>query len=203
MIDSKNVFINCPFDNTYFPLLKSLLFTLVYLDLNPQICETRDSTDIRISEILKLMSISKYSIHDLSRIELLPGEKYPRFNMPFEYGMDYSLKKSANLYDEKIIIVIEKERHRYKEVLSDISGGDITPHNNDQETMVKAIRKWFSTISNTAIPGPKEIWLAYSDFQFYYATILENYGLDPNDIDSIPFSETIKHMNNWIITYKT
>jgi hypothetical protein len=83
-MDSKNVFINCPFDNKYFPLLKPLLFTIIYLDLVPKISETSDSGQIRLNKIKELMSESKYSIHDLSRMEPLKENDFPRFNMPFE-----------------------------------------------------------------------------------------------------------------------
>ena len=69
MIDENNAFINCPFDNLYFPLLKPLLLTIIYIDLIPKISETSDSGEARINHIVNLMSISKYSIHDLSRVE--------------------------------------------------------------------------------------------------------------------------------------
>ena len=36
------------------------------------------------------MSVSAYSIHDLSRMEPLKTNDYPRFNMPFECGIDLS-----------------------------------------------------------------------------------------------------------------
>jgi hypothetical protein len=80
-MDSKNVFINCPFDNKYFPLLKPLLFTIIYLDLVPKISETSDSGQIRLNKIKELMSESKYSIHDLSRMEPLKENDFPRFNI--------------------------------------------------------------------------------------------------------------------------
>jgi hypothetical protein len=66
----KNVFINCPFDNDYYiPLLRPLLFTIIYLGYNPRIAtESFDSGEIRIQKIGKLIKDSKFSIHDLSRI---------------------------------------------------------------------------------------------------------------------------------------
>ena len=87
----KNVFINCPFDNEYFPLLKSIFFTIIYLDLSPQISETANSGEVRLHRIKDLMMKSLYSIHDISRMETLQNG-LPRFNMPFECGIDFSLK---------------------------------------------------------------------------------------------------------------
>jgi hypothetical protein len=45
----KNVFINCPFDDEYLPLLRPLLFTILYVGLNPRIAlESLDSGRPRI-----------------------------------------------------------------------------------------------------------------------------------------------------------
>ena len=70
-MNADNVFINCPFDNQYFPLLKALLFALIYIGKQPQISETTDSGEARLHKIKELMLESKYSIHDLSRIDPL------------------------------------------------------------------------------------------------------------------------------------
>lgn len=32
-----NVFVNCPFDDDYLPLIRPLLFTIIYLGLTPRI----------------------------------------------------------------------------------------------------------------------------------------------------------------------
>ena len=56
----KNVFINCPFDNAFFPLLKPLLFTIIYIDLNPKISEATDSGQIRLINIYNLMTSSPF-----------------------------------------------------------------------------------------------------------------------------------------------
>jgi hypothetical protein len=78
------VFVNCPFDDEYFSLLTPLLFTIIFLRYEPLISETKDSGKNRLDQIIALMEKTKYSIHDLSRIE---SEK-PRFNMPLELGID-------------------------------------------------------------------------------------------------------------------
>ena len=53
---NKNVFINCPFDEEYLPLLRPLLFTILYVRLNPRIAlESLDSGRPRIDKIVKLI----------------------------------------------------------------------------------------------------------------------------------------------------
>lgn len=202
MISPKNVFINCPFDNSYFPLLKPLLFTLIYIELNPKISETSDSGEIRLNNIKNLMAISKYSIHDLSRMEPLKSKDYPRFNMPFECGIDFGLKMSnVESFGQKKFLILEKEQHRYQKVISDISGNDIKAHQNEPEQIVKVVRDWFKP-SNPNIPRHKEIWLAFNEFEFDYESILKEEGYNPKDINALTFSDIIENMNIWISNYK-
>lgn len=201
MISPNNVFINCPFDNYYFPLLKPLLFTLIYIDLVPKISETSDSGEVRLLKIKDLMAVSKYSIHDLSRMEPLKAKDYPRFNMPFECGIDFGLRMSSNDYEAKKFLILEKEQHRYQKVISDISGNDIKAHKNEPEQVVKVIRDWFKP-TKPEIPRHKEIWLAYNEFEFDYEQILREEEYDPKDINSLTFSDIIENMTAWILKYK-
>ena len=50
-MNADNVFINCPFDNQYFPLLKAQLFTVIYIGKKPKISETTDSGEVRLHKI--------------------------------------------------------------------------------------------------------------------------------------------------------
>lgn len=62
-----NVFINCPFDDEYLPLLRPLLFSVIYLGFTPRIAlETLDSGAPRFEKIVSLVKQSKFAIHDLS-----------------------------------------------------------------------------------------------------------------------------------------
>ncbi len=143
-MDSTKVFINCPFDNDFFPLLKCLLFTLIYIDLKPQISETSDSGEARLHKIRDLMKDSRYSIHDLSRVKPLKPRGLPRFNMPFECGIDFGLKLCGrDDFHEKKFLILEAERYRYQKFISDIAGNDIGAHRNDPEQMIKVVRDWF------------------------------------------------------------
>lgn len=66
----KNVFVNCPFDEEYRPLLRPLLFTIIYLGFKPRIAlEELDSGAPRIQKIIRIISACKYGIHDLSRLQ--------------------------------------------------------------------------------------------------------------------------------------
>ena len=63
----RNVFVNCPFDESYRILLKPLLFTIIYLNFTPRIAlERLDSGEARINKIIAMITESRYAIHDLS-----------------------------------------------------------------------------------------------------------------------------------------
>ena len=196
-----NVFINCPYDNQYFTLLKPLLFTLIYIDLKPKISETSDSGAIRLHKIKSMMSESKYSIHDLSRMEPIKAGDLPRFNMPFECGIDFGIKLTNEKMESKKFLILEKEQFRYQKVISDISGNDIKAHKNDPEEIIKAVRDWFKP-TNPRIPRHKEIWLAYAEFEFDYEEILNSEGYDPKDINALTFSDIIENMTIWIRDFR-
>lgn len=201
-MNPKNVFVNCPFDNAYFKLLKPLLFTICYLDLKPLISETTDSGEARINKIISMMSNSMYSIHDLSRMEPLKTGELPRFNMPFECGIDFGIKLSnLEKFRNKKFLILDKEPYRYQKVISDISGNDIKSHKNDPELLIKSIRDWFKPIL-VSVPKYKEIWLHFNEFEYHYEEILKEDDYNPNDIYSLTFSDIIEIMQNWITNYK-
>jgi len=93
----KNVFINCPFDQEYLSLLRPLLFTIIYFGFNPKIgLESSDSGETRINKICELIRSSKYSIHDLSRLQSRKRNEFYRMNMPFELGIEYGSSSTVS-----------------------------------------------------------------------------------------------------------
>ena len=216
---SSNIFINCPFDSDYYPLLKSLLFTCLFCKLNPKLSETKDGDDIRIRQIQSLIVKSKYNIHDISRI--LPkaysniikeGKKkrkkkqnktvdekqfLPRFNMPFELGLDLGCKQYSKT--DKKCLILEEKQYRYKEVISDIAGQDISSHENDSFLLMKCVRNWIYTLDKANKPKSfKKIWDLYHEFLFDFDQDMKAEDLDPDKMWEIPFSELIDIMKEWI-----
>jgi hypothetical protein len=195
-----NIFINCPFDADYFPLLRTIIFTVIYLKLKPQISQTENSDQIRVNEIKKLIVNSRYSIHDLSRIEPNTTNKLPRFNMPFELGIDVGCR--TYFRKDKKYIILEKEPYRYKEVMSDISGQDIFAHGDNPYNLVKTLRDWYKVIfPRRKTPSSKIIWDAYNEFYYDLKEQMESEDLDPENISSIPFNELIQITRTWIKNY--
>jgi hypothetical protein len=51
-----NVFMNCPYDAEYLPLLRPLVFAVLYAGLNPRLASERlNSGETRISKIVELI----------------------------------------------------------------------------------------------------------------------------------------------------
>lgn len=199
-----NVFINCPFDNDFRDLLRPLLFTLIYFKLDPKISQTESSANVRIDQIKQHIRNSKFSIHDLSRSKPMRKGELPRFNMPYELGLDigcaeFGLKK----YKVKKILILETERYHYQKVLSDISGQDIENHENDPAILIRKVRNWFSTIDpDNTYPSANSVWNAYNQFYDNISIILNEKGFSDTEIEDMPTSDFIKLSRDWINNFK-
>jgi hypothetical protein len=197
----KNVFINCPFDEDYRQLMLAVIFTVSYLDYKPRLSlESSDSGKTRIDKILNLIKESKFGIHDLSRILSTDKEEHYRMNMPFELGIDYGCQKlQGGVWQEKKILILEKEKYRYQKALSDLSGSDIKNHDDDPIKIIKSVRDWFVTEDTEELgsvtSGPN-IWKEFNDFNaFLYNKCVEEDGHE--SVDEIPVKEIIHLMKIW------
>ncbi len=197
-----NVFINCPFDDKFYPLLRPLLFTIIYLGLTPRIASASlDSAEQRLTKILSLILESKYSIHDLSRIKAEePGEIF-RLNMPFELGLDVGCRHfKGEGWSDKKCLILEAERYRYQQAISDISGSDIATHKNEPEEIVVACRNWLSGQLGLKSAGPAKIWGAFNEFMADNYDKLTARGFSKKNINELPVNELINGMQEWVRT---
>jgi hypothetical protein len=195
-----NIFINCPFDDKYLPLLRPLLFTIIYLGFNPRIAlEKLDSAEPRIKKIIFLIEDSCYAIHDLSRLKAEKKGEYFRLNMPFELGVDIGchLFKGGKWSDKKCLI-LEVERYRYKIAISDLSNSDIEVHKNEPEEVVSVVRNWLNNQINLHAPGPAKVWGAFNDFMADNYDVLIGRGYSKRDIMRLPINELISCMQDWV-----
>jgi hypothetical protein len=199
MAFDKNVFINCPFDGAYDKLLKPLIFTLLYIGYEPQISTTRSSSHYRIEEIMVLIESSKYSIHDISRCEPLNEGDLPRFNMPYEMGLDIGCMRFGDEnMKTKLCLIIEKEKNRYDKVISDISGQDIKEHGDDPRKLIAKVLEWFDHILQDHLPGAKKIWDKYNECYADVRLELINEGRTNREISSLSPAAFIKAIKPWI-----
>ena len=163
----RNVFINCPFDEKYEEIFNAILFVVHKCGFILRCAkEYEDSSSIRIQNIVQLIRESKYSIHDLSRVALSETENLPRFNMPLELGIcigaiEFGTKRQRlNQY-----LIIESQKFRFKQFISDLSGQDIKEHKDSVEEAIKIIRNWLSTKTPDKLPSASKIIYEYKLFQ--------------------------------------
>lgn len=195
-----NVFVNCPFDEDYFPLLRPLLFTILYFRLKPRIAlETIDSGESRLDKIVRLIRESRYSVHDLSRLQASRAGEFYRLNMPFELGIDYGCRTFGGLaLRTKKTLVLEVDLHRYRAALSDLSGCDIETHDNMPLKVVGAVRKWLRSACGLAAPGSTKIWGDFNDFMADNYDRLVAQGYSDADITGLAIPELIDCMTGWL-----
>jgi hypothetical protein len=209
----KNVFVNCPFDDKYFDLLQTLVFTVCYYGFIPRISlESSDSGQPRLEKIVQLIIESKYSIHDLSRLQSKSANEYYRLNMPFELGIDYGLRKFNQEYADKRSLILESEKYDYMKAISDINGFDIKNHNNIPVQLIQCLRSWFSeTVKVSNLNASEKVYSDFIDFnkwQFQmkmlkYQTAhnsTESEKFAKKEIEEMTIPEYIIEIEEWIDT---
>lgn len=196
----RHVFINCPFDADYAPILQAILFSILYLGLVPRLAtESGDSAQVRVQKITALIEDSKYSIHDLSRSQATKAGEFYRLNMPFELGVDYGCREfGTTSHSDKRLLILEEKPYRYQASLSDIAGCDISYHDGDFEKAVRKVRNWLVSEANVQPVGAARVIGAYADFQEWYYEKQLREGFSDEDIQDYPTSELLAAMIQWI-----
>ncbi|HEV7670371.1 MAG TPA: hypothetical protein VGS22_17775 [Thermoanaerobaculia bacterium] len=188
-----NVFINCPFDSDYKPLFEATVFAVSIAGFTPRCAlEAGDAGTFRLEKILTILSECRYGIHDLSRTE--PGAfGLPRFNMPFELGLDLACKKfSSGEQREKRLLILDRSRFRYQKFLSDVAGQDIRDHGKSRRRVIVCVRDWLVSESGRAeIPGGDYMYRRYLSFQRELPALCRKLRLHPEQLTFVDLSGTI------------
>ena len=194
-----NVFVNCPFDDAYFPILRPILFCILDLGLEPRIAlEAIDSGEARIERIIKLIEESRFAIHNLSRLRAERAGEFYRLNMPFELGLDVGCRRfRGGKWSRKRCLILEAERYRYQAALSDMSNSDIGVHGNEPADAVSAVRNWLNSEGRLHAPGPARIWARFNSFMADHYDQLVARGFSKRDIERLPVDELVTGVKGW------
>ena len=108
---ANSVFINCPFSDDFYPLLRAITFAVLDCGFYPRSAlEIIDGGDIRLQKIETLIEECKFGIHDLSNMALDPASHLPRFNMPLELGLFLGAKRFGDKQQtSKRLIILDSE----------------------------------------------------------------------------------------------
>lgn len=180
-----SVFVNCPFDRQYKPLLEAILFAIADCGFRPSCSlEIEDGSQIRIEKIFKLIANCRFGIHDISRTDLDETSRLPRFNMPLELGVFLGAKRyGPGKQKDKIGLILDRERYRYQTFLSDIAGQDIREHGDDPRRAIAIVRDWLRSASHRAdIPSGSVIGQRYERFRSRLPTLCDDLELAEDEL---------------------
>lgn len=196
----RSVFVNCPFDDDYAPIMQAIAFCITVLGFTPRIApENADGSAARLTRILALIKGSKYGIHDLSRVRVYTPGEYARLNMPFELGLDHgSSQFGQGKLTEKSILVLGESRYDHQHALSDIAGWDIEAHQGNYERAIRIVRGWLIRHAHAEPIGATQVLSLYAAFQAWYWERELARGASEAEIREYPTIDFVRAMGEWV-----
>ncbi len=137
-VEPNSVFLNIPYDGAFQRLYLAYIAGLCALGLKP--CATLEipGGERRLDRIFDLIQSCRYSIHDLSRVQLdRTPPPTPRFNMPMELGMAIAWTRLSP--GDHTWFVCETKPRRALKSISDLNGTDLNIHNGTIEGVMREI----------------------------------------------------------------
>jgi hypothetical protein len=185
----RSVFINCPFDDKYTPMFEAIVFAVIVCGFRPLCARVRlDSSEIRLNKIMELIESSRYSIHDLSRVELDEGSPLSRLNMSLELGLDLGCKRYGRSRENKSLLIFDAQPYRFQKYISDIGGQDVASHKNEPALAVASIRNWLRAESGRSdLPGPAALNVRYENFKRDLPRICVRLEVQPAEMTFVDF----------------
>jgi hypothetical protein len=198
-LSEHGVFINCPFDDLYRPLFEAIVFAVHdcgYVARSS--LEVTDASQVRIDKIANIIASCHFGIHDISRTELDRESQLPRFNMPLELGLFLGAKRFGSVrHRAKTCLILDVDRYRYQQFISDIAGQDIAAHGGSPAEAIKAVRNWLSASApgSVRIPGGTLIARRYATFREDLPTACERLQLNPEELT---FNDFVLQVEEWL-----
>jgi hypothetical protein len=189
---NRNVFINCPFDTDYRRFFNAMVFVVSRSGFRPRYAlETDDASENRFEKICSIISQCRYGIHDVSRTELDAETGLPRFNMPLELGLFLGARRFGHSgHRTKRCLVLDRDRFRFRQFMSDLSGQDIHSHGGDVRGLIRETASWLRDQSrDPKVPGGRKIAAEFLAFESAMPVICARRELA---IDELTFGDLIE-----------
>lgn len=153
---SLDVFINCPYDDTFRPYLDAILFVVVCCGYEPHLADNvgRSST-ARMERIFTTLRRCGLSIHDLSLVHADEKTGVAHLNMPLELGIAMAITRYAQDLSGHPAggagagpgthewLALVKQGSPYGSAISDLNGYDLTRYET-RETLVENVFDWLT-----------------------------------------------------------
>lgn len=191
----RQVFINCPFDDEYLPLLRAIVFGIHACGFEVRCAlEVVDAGEVRMSKILRLIGECRLGLHDISRTTLDAVNHLPRFNMPLELGLFLGAGHFGDADQRrKRTLILDTERYRYQKFVSDIAGQDIKAHRNDPAAVIAIVRDWLNAAHDgPQLPGGKALSRQYHRFTAEVPAKLLKCQLHESEVSFIDWQRLVK-----------
>lgn len=171
-LPENTVFLNIPYDDAFRRLYLAYITGLVYLGLDPHATVEVPSGRNRLEKILELIRSCRYSIHDLSRVQLDRSRpRTPRFNMPFELGLAVAAAEIDSTGDgtkdevrrdlTDTWFVFESMKYRLAKSLSDLGGTDPHIHDGTIEGVMRTLCDAFKRPSSNERNSVEGMMMTY------------------------------------------
>jgi hypothetical protein len=194
-----SVFVNCPFDAAYRPLLEAIVFAVHDCGYVARCSlEIDDSSEVRIEKVARIIAACRLGIHDISRTELDPASSLPRFNMPLELGLYFGAKRFGRAEQKsKVCLILDTEHYRYQKFISDIAGQDISAHSGEPVEAIKAVRNYLRGTggSSAKTPGGAAIAKRYELFRAELPLMCEKLKLVEAELT---FADYVVQVEEWL-----
>lgn len=198
-MNERDVFINCPYSPDYQEYFQALVYAVVRSGFTPRCArENDDGGEVRIDKICRIISESRYGVHDISKTEPDPTSGLPRFNMPLELGLFMGARKyGGKRHSRKRTLILDRERHRYQTFISDIAGQDIHSHDGQVDRLIEEVATWLRDESRDQdVPGGRAIAKEFGRFRSDLLAIAASKRLEP---DELTFKDLIAIAATWIL----
>lgn len=87
------------------------------------------------------------------------------------------------MHKRKNCLIMDRERYRYQQFISDISGQDIAAHHNDMNALIATVRDWLSTASGGGpLPGGTAIARRFAAFDKDVPSLCEMLRLQVSEL---------------------
>lgn len=157
LLNVNGVFLNIPYDEEFQSLYLAYIVGLYQLGLEPYVTAGIPGGERRLDRILALIQSCRYSIHDLSRVELsVAPPATPRFNMPLELGLTITWAKMNQKRHNWF--VWESIPRRLQKSMSDLDGTDVSIHFGSVDGVLCELKNAF--VSRDA-PSIEQMKIAY------------------------------------------
>ena len=169
-----SVFLNIPYDASYEGMYLAFIGGLSAFGLDPRASLEIPGGQRRLDRIFALIQTCRYSVHDLSRVQLdLAPPPTPRFNMPFELGLAVAWAALGGPGVHTWFVFESRER-RLEKSLSDLRGTDANIHGG-------TVRGVFRELGNALVqtqhqPTVGQMEAIYSDLRRQVRRIVRDTG---------------------------